>query len=126
VLDRDHAAGREALAIANAIDLVHDGNDGVAGEQEIGMERVRRPIGNIDGAAGGDQRLADHLAAINALPAHLRRAAAKEIDFDLLQIEDAQQIRNRRGHRRGSQPRRLYRPRAARTQCYSSAHGGVV
>ena len=39
---------------------------------------------------GGDQRLADHLAAEDALPADLRAAAAEEIVLERLEIEDGE------------------------------------
>src|SRR6516164_308759 len=42
VLDRDHAPRGEALAVADAVDLVDDRHLGVAGEQEIGVQRVRQ------------------------------------------------------------------------------------
>src|SRR6516164_4432102 len=77
VLDRDHAPRGEALAVADAVDLVDDRHLGVAGEQEIGVQRVRRPARHVDGAAGGNKRLPDHLPAEHALPADLRRAAAE-------------------------------------------------
>ena len=49
---------------------------------------MRRPAG-LDRAAGGDQRLADHLAAEHALPADLRRAAAEQIHLERFEVEDA-------------------------------------
>ena len=39
-------------------------------------------------AAGSNQSLTDHLAAEHALPAHLRRAAAKQVQLERLEIED--------------------------------------
>ena len=41
----------------------------------------------FDGAHGGDQRLPDHLPTEHALPAVLRRAAAKQIHLKLLEVE---------------------------------------
>ena len=59
------------------------------------MQRMRRPFGKVvDRAAGGDQRLADHLAAEHPLPALLRRAAAKQIHLDRLEIEDGDEVLN--------------------------------
>ena len=92
VLDRHHAAGGEALAVADAVDLVDDRHFGIAAEQEIGVQRMRRPAGDVDGAAGGDQRLPDHLSAEYALPADLRRAAAKQVQLELLEVEDVEQV----------------------------------
>ena len=51
---------------------------------------MRRPA--VDRAGGGDQRLADHLAAEHALPADLRAAAAEQIDLERFEIEDGQQV----------------------------------
>jgi hypothetical protein len=61
---------------------------------------VRNPI---DRAAGGNQRLANHLAAKNALPADLRRTASKQIYLDRFKIEDGEQILHGRSHRSSQQ-----------------------
>ena len=94
VLDRDHAPRGEALAVADAVDVVDDRHLRIAGQQEIGVQRMRRPA--LDGAGGGDQRLADHLAAEHALPADLRAAAAEQVHLELFEIEDGQQVLRRR------------------------------
>ena len=86
VLDGDHPAGREAAAVADAVDLVDDGDCGIAGAQEIGMERMGQPP--LDGTARRDQRLADHLPAEYALPADLRAQAPVEVLLERLEIED--------------------------------------
>src|SRR5215470_12540154 len=104
VLDRHNAPRGEAAAVANAVDFVDNGDLGIAGQQEITMERMRRPVGDlVDCAAGSHQRLANDLAAENALPAHLRRAASKQIYLDRFEIEDGEQIRYSRGHRSSQQ-----------------------
>ena len=56
---------------------------------------MRRPAVGIDRAAGGDQRLPDHLPAIDALPARLRRAAAEQVHFELFEIEGDEQVLDR-------------------------------
>ena len=56
------------------------------------MQRVRRPAGHIDCPAGRDQRLSYDLAAEHALPAHLRRTAAKKVHLQLFEIEGRQEI----------------------------------
>ena len=71
VLDRDDTSGRKTLAVANPVDLIDDRHLRIAAEQEIGVQRMRAPF-RLDGAARGYQRLADHLAAKNPLPARLR------------------------------------------------------
>ena len=43
----------------------------------------------VDGAGRGDQRLADHLAAEDALPAVLGAATAEEVVLERLEVEDA-------------------------------------
>ena len=60
------------------------------------MRRPRRHV--LDGAAGGDQRLADHLAAEHPLPARLRRAAAKQVHLQRLEIENVEDFLNGGGH----------------------------
>ena len=62
------------------------------------MQRMRRPPGDVDRAAGRDQRLADDLPAEHPLPTDLRRASAKKVQLELLEREDVQQILYRGGH----------------------------
>ena len=88
VLDRLHPPRGEALAVAHALDVVDDRDLGIAGEQEIGVQRVRRAFLDVDGAAGRDQRLADHLAAEHPLPGDLRRAPAEQVHLELFEVED--------------------------------------
>jgi hypothetical protein len=57
-----------------------------------------RPADYVDGPAGCDQRLADHLPAEDALPAHLRRAAAKQIELKPLEVEDGEEVLDGRRH----------------------------
>jgi hypothetical protein len=56
----------------------------------------------LDRTGGGDERLSDHLSAKDALPARLRREAAKEIYFQRLEVEDFQERFNGLGHWRFS------------------------
>lgn len=51
----------------------------------------------VDRALGGDQRLADHLAAEDPLPADLRAQAPEEVFLELLEVE----YRKERIHGRG-------------------------
>jgi hypothetical protein len=98
VLDRDDAPGGEALAVADAVDLVDDRHLGVAGQEKIGVQRMRRARRHIDGAAGRHQGLAHHLAAEHPLPGVLRGATAKQIELELLEIEDGEKVLDRGGH----------------------------
>jgi hypothetical protein len=100
VLDRDDAPGGEALAVADAVDLVDDRYLGVAGQQEIRVQRVRRAAADVrHRPAGGDQRLADHLTAEHALPADLRRAATEQVHLERLEVEKGEELFDGRGHR---------------------------
>ena len=96
VLACGDASRREALAVADAVDVVNDRNFRIARQQEIRMHGMRRAV--LNGAHRGDQRLADHLTAEHALPANLRRAAAEQIFLELFQIENLQQVLNGRRH----------------------------
>src|SRR5262245_37214201 len=99
MLDRNHTARGEAAAVADAINLIDDGNLRVAAQQEICVKGVRGPVLDIfDGAAGGDQRLTDHLTAEYPLPPDLRRTPPKQIRLELLEIEDGKQILHSGGH----------------------------
>lgn len=60
-----HRAGRKALAVAHALDMVHDGDLGVAGEDEVAVHAVDGEVAG-DGALGGGQGLGDGGAAIDA------------------------------------------------------------
>src|SRR5262245_34697954 len=98
MLQRLDPAGGEALAVAHALDVVDDRDLRVAGKQEVGVHGMRRPVGDVDGAAGSNQRLADDLAAEYALPADLRAAAAEQVHLELFEVEDAEQVFDRGGH----------------------------
>src|SRR6202034_413958 len=93
VLDRHHAPRREAAPIANAGDLVDDRHLGIAAKEKIGVQRMRRSLCDfLNRAACRHQRLADDLSAIDALPGRLRRAAAKKVYLERLQIEDGKKV----------------------------------
>ena len=91
MLARGDAPGGEALAVPHAIHVVDDRDLGVAGQQEVSVHGMRRAA-RIDRAHGGDQRLPDHLTAEHALPADLRTAAAKQVHFQRLEIEEVEEI----------------------------------
>ena len=60
------------------------------------MDRVRQPA--LDGAAGRDHRLPDHLAAEHPLPARLRAVAAEQVHLERLDIEDGNEVDQAFGH----------------------------
>ena len=90
VLDGHHAPRGEGLAVAAAIHLVDDGHPGIARAQEISVQRVADAL--VHGARGRDQRLAQDLAAEDALPAVLGRNAAEDVVLDTLKVEQRQQL----------------------------------
>ncbi len=86
VLDRLDPPRREAGAVALARHLIDDRSARVAGAQEIGVQRMRQPVG-ADGARCRGQRLGDDLPAENARPARIGRPAAEQVDLDRLEVE---------------------------------------
>src|ERR1700692_2968386 len=96
MLDRGDPAGRIALAVAQAFDLVDDRNLRIARQDEIAMQRMRQPA--LDGAACRYHRLSDHLPAEHPLPARLRAVAPKQIHLDRLEIENGNQVNPAFGH----------------------------
>ena len=52
---------------------------------------MRQPVLDVDRAAGGHQRLPDHLAAEHTLPRHLRRAATEQVHLELFEVEDLEE-----------------------------------
>ncbi len=75
----------EAPAVAYALDLVEDGDRRVAGPEEIAVQRMGDAP--LDGAGGGNQGLADDLAAKDPLPADVGASAAEEIVFQRFEVE---------------------------------------
>ena len=100
VLDGDDAAGGEAAAVADAVDLVDDRHARVAGAQEVRVQAVHRPV-RRDGAAGGDERLAGDLPAEDPLQRLVRLLAAEDVDLDALEVEQLHELvqGGRVGHR---------------------------
>jgi len=87
---------RIALAVAQPLDLVDDRNLGIAGQDEIAVQRVRQPP--FDGAAGRHHRLPDHLPAEHPLPARLRAVAAEHVHLDRFEVENGEQVNQALGH----------------------------
>ena len=93
MLDGDDAAGREALAVAGAVNLVEYRNGGVARADEVGVQAVADAV--LDGPIRGDERLRDDLAAEDALHAIVGRLAAEKVHLDALQIEQRDEVCDR-------------------------------
>ena len=90
MLDGRDAPGGEAAAVAHALDVVDDRPRRIAGQQEVGVQRVGDAL-RRHRAHGRHQRLAQHLAAVDPLPALLRAAAAKQVLLQRLQVQDGEQ-----------------------------------
>ncbi len=97
VLAGDHPAGAERAAVAGALDVVHDRHPGVAGPQEVGVQRVHRPTG-VRRPRRGDQRLAGHLAAEHPLQRRLGLPPPEEAVVERLEVEQGEQLVDRLGH----------------------------
>ena len=85
-LDRDHAPGRETAPVARTIHIKNDRNSGVSRPDEIAVQRVTDPI--LDRLMGREQRLSDHLTAIDPLPRFfVCRGATEQIDLKPFKLE---------------------------------------
>ena len=85
VLDRLRETRHGRAPDAHAVHLVDDRDGRVTGRQEVGVQRVRDRF--VDGARRGDQRLADDLAAVDALAAEVALLPAEHVDFERLLIQ---------------------------------------
>ena len=97
VLAGDHPPGAERTAVAGPLDVVHDRHPGVAGPQEVRVQRVHHPVG-VGGARRRDQGLAGHLAAEHPLQRRLGLPPAEQAVVDRLEVEQGQQLVDRGGH----------------------------
>ena len=86
VLDGHDASGGERAAVADAVDLVEDRHVGIAGPQEVGVERVDGAPG-LHGAGRRHERLAGHLAAEHPLALLVGREPSEDVDLDRLEVE---------------------------------------
>ena len=91
VLDRRHAARRERAAVAEGLDGVEDRGRDVAGEDEVGVERVREAVVR-DGPAGGDECLGENLPAEDARRPDGSVAATEDVDLDRFEVEQVEQV----------------------------------
>ena len=88
VLHGRHAAGVETLAVAQILHLENNGVVHIAGAQEVAVQGVRLTIRRYR-AAGGEQRLRQHLTAEDPLPTLVAMLAAKEGVVESLQVQMA-------------------------------------
>ena len=85
------------LAVPGRQHVVQDRRVRATGLEELGVQRVQdatwwqRAVGSNDG-------LRQHLAPVRTLQAGLRRRTPEQVGFDLLQVEDGDQIVNGARH----------------------------
>jgi hypothetical protein len=92
MLDRHHASCGEALAVADAVDLVQDRGGGVAWSEEVRVERVHETIRFVDRAGRRHERLAGDLAAEHSLPVLVGRAPTEDVHLDHLEVEQGDEV----------------------------------
>jgi hypothetical protein len=90
VLHRLDAPGRETATVAQPLDLVDDRPLGIAGAQEIGVQRMRHALGRHRSLCG-DERLSEHLAAVDPVPARIEADASEQVLLKRLEVEHAEQ-----------------------------------
>ena len=95
MLDAAGSARGEAAAVADAFDVVNDLALRIAGEEKVAVHRVDGAAG-VHGQRCCDQRLPEHLAAIDALPAFTRARAAEQVVFERLERQRGEQFLERR------------------------------
>ena len=96
VLDGHHAAGGEALAVADSVDLVEDGDGGVARAQEVRVQRVHETVRLVDGPCRRDERLAGDLAAEHPLAVLVGGVAPEDVHLDRFEVEERDEVVERR------------------------------
>ncbi len=96
VLDGDDAARGERPPVADAVDVVEDGRAGVAGAEEVRVQRMHDAA--LDGAACRNQRLAGDLSAEDVLATLTRALAAKDVLLDGFEVEQGEEAVEGGGH----------------------------
>jgi hypothetical protein len=96
VLNRNDTPVREALPVAAAIHLVHDGRVEISAPQEVRMQRMHDTP--FHRARGGGQGLTQHLAAEHLRAADVAALAAKQIQLELFELEQGEHIGRLRLH----------------------------
>ena len=80
---------------------------GVARAQEVGVQRVHRPVGGSTVRAAATRAWPGHLAAEDPLAVHVGTEAAEDVDLDGLEVEQLDQTVDRHlahGARYGADP----------------------
>ena len=96
VLDRDDAPGREAAAVADAVDLVDDRDRGSPGRRKYACSECTSPRSTVRPAA--IERLPRDLAAEHPLAVLVGAQPAEEVDLELFELQQVDQVVERRAH----------------------------
>ena len=97
VLDRGDPPRGERPAVTHPVHDVDERHRRVTGADEVGVQRVHRPVGR-HGPARGDQRLRRRPGRRRPAASRSRAAAAEDVQLDLLQVEQVQQLAQGVGH----------------------------
>ena len=89
----------EALAVADAVDLVDDGLARVARAQEVAVHRVDGPIVR-DRLLRRRERLAEDLTAEDVAPPEVLALSAEEVLLDAFEPEEVEELGQDGGHAR--------------------------
>src|SRR5262249_1917055 len=96
VLACSNASCREAFAVTNAIDVIDYRYLGIARQQEVSVQGMRRS--DLACGHGTPQRAPYPLSPEHTLPADLRGADAKQVHFQRFEIKNIKQILDSRRH----------------------------
>ncbi len=97
LLDRRDPAGAEAAAVAHPLHRVDHRQAGVAGAQEVAMQRVHMAL-RLHRLARRRQRLAQHLAAEQLAEAEVLADAAEQVLLDGFEAQQGDQFVEHLGH----------------------------
>lgn len=97
MLNGDDASHGKTTTITSSINLVDDRCIHIATPQKIRVQGVRGPP--LYGPLRGRQRLTEYLPAEHLRTANIATVAAKNIVFDLLQLEESYEVVQNRVHR---------------------------
>ena len=91
MLDPGHIAGSKGAAVPDAVDLVKDRVVRVTRTEEVGVQRMDPSA--FDCPPGGDERLGGDLSPEDAAAYLVEAHATKDVDLDLLEIEQLEEAR---------------------------------
>ncbi len=85
VLNGHHPTGGEGATIADAVHLVEDGDVGISGAKEVGVQGVHEA--NVDRASRGHEGLGEHLTTEDPLALLVGLGTPEDVHLDWLEVE---------------------------------------